>query len=69
MDFGEKWCKWIRTRISIVQFFVLVNGSLADFFGSLRALRQGDPPSPMLFLIMMEVFNRMLKRVEGAVLL
>ena len=66
MGFGEKWSKWIRTCISMFQFFVLVNESLVDFFGSLRGLRQGDPLSPMLFLFMMEVFSRMLKRVEGA---
>ena len=47
------------------QFFVLANESLADFFGSLRGLRQGDPLSPMLFLFMMEAFSRMLRRVEG----
>ena len=47
----------------------MVNGSPADFFGSMRELRQGDPLSPMLFLVMMEVFNRMMKRVEGASLL
>ena len=35
MGFGVKWCKWIHTCISIVQFFVLINGSLADIFGSL----------------------------------
>ena len=66
MGFGVKWCKWIRSCISTIQFFVLINGSLADFFGSSRGLRQGDPLSPMLFLIMMEVFSRMLRRVEGA---
>ena len=66
MGFGVKWCKWIRTCISTVQFSVLINGSPADFFGSSRGLRQGDPLSPMLFLIMMEVFSRMLRRVEGA---
>ena len=66
MGFGVKWCKWIRTCISTVQFSVLINGSPADFFGSSRGLRQGDPLSPMLFLILMEVFSRMLRRVEGA---
>ncbi|KAK9988965.1 hypothetical protein SO802_029204 [Lithocarpus litseifolius] len=66
MGFGVKWCKWIRSCISTIQFSVLVNGSPADFFGSSRGLRQGDPLSPLLFLIMMEVFSRMLKRMEGA---
>ena len=48
---------------------MLVNGSPSDFFGSSKGLRQGDPLSPMLFLVMMEVFSRMLKRMEGAGLL
>ena len=47
----------------------MVNRSLAEFFGSLRGLRQGDPLSSMLFLVMMEVFSKMMKRVEGAGLL
>ena len=66
MGFGVKWCKWIRTCISTVQFSVLINGSPANFFGNSRGLRQGDPLSPMLFLILMEVFSRMLRRVERA---
>ena len=66
MGFGVKWCKWIRNCISTIQFSVLINRSPADFFGSSRGLRQGDPLSPLLFLIMMEVFSRMLRRVEGA---
>ena len=61
IGFGEKWCSWIRTYIFTVQFSVLVNGTLADFFGSSRGLRQGDPLSPLSFLVMMEVFSRMVK--------
>ena len=52
-----------------MQFSVLVNGSLADFFGSSRGLRQGDPLSPLLFLVMMKVFSKMAKRMEGTGLL
>ena len=52
-----------------VQFSVLVNGSPADFFGSLRGLRQEDPLSHMFFFfIIMEVFSRMLKRLEGGLI-
>ena len=39
MGSGEKWCSWIRTYIFTVQFSVLVNGTLADFFGSSRGLK------------------------------
>ena len=69
MGFGVRWCRWIHTSISTVQFSVLFNGSPADFFGSSRGLRQGDPLSPLFFLVMMEVFSKMMKRVEGAGLL
>ena len=69
MGFGVRWCRWIRTCISTVQFSVLFNGSPVDFFGSSRGLRQGDPLSPMLFLVLMEVFSKMMKRTEEADLL
>ena len=69
IGFGVRWCRWIRSYISIAQFSVLVNGSPIDFFGSLRGLRQGDRLSPILFLVMMEVFSKMMKRVKGAGLL
>ena len=64
-----RWYRWIRTCKSTVQISVLVNGSPADFFGSLRGLRQGNPLSPLLFLVVMEVFSKMIKRVEGVGLL
>ena len=61
MGFREKWIKWIKWCISIVKFSILVNGSFG-FFQSSRGLRQGDPLSPYLFVIVMEVFSCLLRR-------
>ena len=64
MGFGLKLRGWIKACVTSVRFAVLVNGSLEGFFGSSRGLRQGDPLSPLLFLLIMEVLSRLLKKTE-----
>lgn len=46
--------------ISSSWFSIIINGSPKGFFPAQRGLRQGDPLSPFLFLIVGEAFSRML---------
>jgi hypothetical protein len=58
--FGERWCSWIKHCISSARFSILINGFPSGFFGSSRGVRQGDPLSPFLFVLVMEAFSRMI---------
>jgi predicted Co/Zn/Cd cation transporter (cation efflux family) len=49
-----------------VRFSILVNGSPSGFFNSSRGLCQGNPLSPLLFVIVMEAVSRLMDRaIEG----
>jgi hypothetical protein len=62
MGFAEGWLKWIRACIFESSMSVLVNGSPSIDFKVGRGLRQGDPLSPFLFLIVAEGLTGMMKK-------
>ncbi|GJW79935.1 putative RNA-directed DNA polymerase, eukaryota, reverse transcriptase zinc-binding domain protein [Tanacetum coccineum] len=54
LGFGTKWRSWIQSCLHSSRSFVLVHESPTSEFPIRRGLRQGDPLSPFLFIIVME---------------
>ncbi|XP_057811439.1 uncharacterized protein LOC131025661 [Salvia miltiorrhiza] len=62
MNFSHKWRKWIAGCLGSASTNVLVNGSPSGEFQLERELRQGDPLSPFLFLVVAEWLNVLAER-------
>ena len=54
LNFCEKWISWIKVCLELASISVLVNGSPTKEFIPKKGLRQDDPLSPFLFLIVVE---------------
>lgn len=64
MGFVDDWCALVHQCISTTEIQIQLNGAPCSSFKPSRGLRQGDPLSPYLFLLSMEVFTRALAHAE-----
>ncbi|GJS74599.1 RNA-directed DNA polymerase, eukaryota [Tanacetum coccineum] len=64
--FGDKWSGWIQGCLNNAKGSILVNGSPTSEFQFYKGLKQGDPLSPFLFILIMESLHLSFKNVENA---
>lgn len=58
-----KFIKWIMLVTTTISYIFNVNGEYSDILEARRGIRQGDPISPLLFVIMMEYTNRVMSKM------
>lgn len=58
--FPTKFIKWVMSCLRGAYYVLLLNGRIQEEFEGKTGLRQGDPMSPLLFVLVMEYFTRVL---------
>ncbi|GJU30635.1 RNA-directed DNA polymerase, eukaryota, reverse transcriptase zinc-binding domain protein [Tanacetum coccineum] len=64
--FGDKWCNWIQSCLRSSRGSIIINGSPTEEFYFQKGLKQGDPLSPFLFILVMESLHLSFQRVVDA---
>ncbi|XP_062114000.1 uncharacterized protein LOC133825012 [Humulus lupulus] len=62
LKFPMKFIGWIMACVRNTSYFLLMNGRIQGKFKGGKGQRQGDPMSPLLFVIIMEYLTRSLQQ-------
>ncbi|WVZ65335.1 hypothetical protein U9M48_014716 [Paspalum notatum var. saurae] len=69
LGFPRRWRDWISLLLQASSTKILLNGNPGRRICHARGLRQGDSLSPMLFVLVMDVLNALIKLAEETGLL
>ena len=64
--FSHQWCEWVQKFTQGGNVNIKVNDQLGSYFQTRKGLRQGDPVSPMLFNIVVDMLAIMIARAKEA---
>ncbi|XP_052109892.1 uncharacterized protein LOC127741466 [Arachis duranensis] len=61
MGFEHKWRAWVMEFVTTASMSLLINGSPSKPFKMERDLREGNPLSPFLFVLVVDVLHRIIR--------
>ncbi|GAU25843.1 hypothetical protein TSUD_31070 [Trifolium subterraneum] len=65
MGFSDVWIRWVMMCVSSVNYSVLMNSDRVSPISPGRGLRQGDPLSPYLFILVTECLTALIHQAIG----
>jgi hypothetical protein len=67
--FDSKWISWIVALLGSITTKIIDNGEPTENIRHMRGLRQGDPISHLLFVLVMDCLGRLLDKEQNDPLL